>query len=107
MPSPSQRFKKSLTKDNLWIYILTLLKGKELYAYEIRKEVRKRFGFRPGNVTAYFIMKKLRRGRYIEKTRCDNGMGPERTYYTITPKGREEVKKAMDFYREMGKYFKS
>lgn len=100
MRPPFERFKKSVTKDNLWIYILTLLKGREMYPYEIRKKIEERFGFKPGNVTAYIVFHKLRSGGYIEASKTKKLRGPERTYYKITEKGREELKKAIKFYEE-------
>jgi DNA-binding PadR family transcriptional regulator len=106
MPTPFERFNRSLTQDNLWIYILMLLKKKDLYPYEIREEVKKKFHFLPGNVTAYIVLKKLGAGGYVKKTGSGSGGGPERTYFTITPKGAEELKKAKDFYRDMGKHLK-
>jgi PadR family transcriptional regulator, regulatory protein PadR len=93
MRAPSERFEASLTKDNLWIYILTLLRKKELYAYEINEKIRKEFGFSPGNVTAYIVIQRLKSGGYIKSSRKGKEGGPVRHYYTITRKGDEELKK--------------
>jgi DNA-binding PadR family transcriptional regulator len=104
MASPSQRFEKSITKDNLWIYILTLLKKKELYPYEVRKAIKEQFGFFPGNVTAYIVLKKLKTGGYVKVIKKDQAKGPERTFYAITDKGLSELKKAKGIYRRMSSY---
>ncbi|MCK4335893.1 MAG: PadR family transcriptional regulator [Candidatus Aenigmarchaeota archaeon] len=101
--SPFERFKKSLTKDNLWIYILTLLKDGELYPYEIRNKIEKEFNFKPGNVTAYIVLKKLKIGGYVDISKTKKEQGPERTYYKITEKGKEELRKAIKFYSERTK----
>ncbi len=100
MVTPSERFEKSITKDNLWIYILTLLKRGEMYPYEIRKSINEEFGFLPGNVTAYIVLKKLKAGGYVRVKKKDQGKGPERTYYCITGKGKDEITKASRFYRD-------
>ena len=102
MPSPSERFEKSMTRDNLWLYILTLLKKGELYPYEFRKAVKERFGFSPGNVTAYIVLKKLRSGGYVKVVRKNRGKGPERTFYKITEKGIAELGKAKAIYKKLG-----
>ncbi len=99
MRSPFERFQKSITKDNLWIYVLTLLKKGEMYPYEIRREVKERFGFMPGNVTAYIVLKKLEAGGYVKKSKTERVGGPVRGYYRITEKGGKELKKALDFYK--------
>lgn len=106
MATPYERFEDSLTKDNLWIYILMLLRKKDFYPYEIREEVKKTFGFSPGNMTAYIVLKKLRAGGYVSKARSSSGKGPERTYFKITAKGSKELGKAVKLYKEMGKQLK-
>ncbi|MDI6806495.1 MAG: PadR family transcriptional regulator [Candidatus Aenigmarchaeota archaeon] len=107
MRAPFERFKKSVTKDNLWIYILTLLKEKEMYPYEIKRKIEERFGFKPGNVTAYVVFNKLKFGGYIEVSKIKKLQGPERTYYKITKKGKEELKQAIKFYEEWIKVLKT
>ena len=107
MTSPSERLDKSLTKDNLWIYILTLLKEREMYPYEIRKTIKDRFGFSPGNVTAYIVLKKLKGGGYVRVSRRGRERGPERTYYVITGKGIDELKKSVFSYENLGLLLKN
>jgi PadR family transcriptional regulator, regulatory protein PadR len=94
MTTPSERLEKSMTTDNLWMYILTLLRERGMYPYEIRSTIKERFGFSPGNVTAYIVLKKLKSGGYVEINKKDQGKGPERTYYSITRKGIEELRNA-------------
>lgn len=101
--TPLERLRKSITKDNLWIYILNLLKEKELYPYEIREKIKNQFKFSPGNMTAYVVLKKLESGSYVAVTRTEKLHGPERKYFKITQKGKEELKKAKQLYKEVGK----
>ncbi len=105
MASPSERFRKSITNDNLWIYILTLLKNKSLYAYEINDKIKKEFDFSPGNVTAYIVIKRLEIDGYIKKAGTKKSGGPERRYYVMTKKGKNELEKAKKFYNNMKKFF--
>ena len=91
---PSDRFKKSLTNDNLWIYILSLLKKRDMYPYEINASIKKEFGFTPGNITAYIVLKKLKIDGYVTISRREKNGGPSRTYYSITRKGKNEITRA-------------
>ncbi len=105
MVTPSERFEDALTKDNLWIYILTLLEKETLYPYEIREKIKKQFGFYPGNVTAYIVIKKLESEGYIRLVRVLKESGPNRKYYKITHKGKKELEKAKEIYKRMKKFF--
>jgi len=101
---PSQRFETSLTRDNLWIYILTLLRKNELYAYEINGKIKQQFGFSPGNVTAYIVLQRLKADGYVRASSRRQEGGPVRHYYATTPKGQAELKKAKAIHGKYGKF---
>jgi len=103
-----QRLVNNLTREILWIYILSLLRERPLYGYEIRKEIQRRFGFKPGQVTSYRVLYSLKRDGYIVmKTQENSDRGPARKYYEITGKGEELIGKAAEFLRELqGKLFR-
>ena len=103
--TPSQRFEASITKDNLWIYILTLLRKKELYAYELNGKIEKEFKFSPGNVTAYIVLQRLKGEGYVKAAYRKKEGGPSRHYYNITEKGAIELKKSKSIYGKYGKFF--
>lgn len=92
MRTPQQKLRDSITKDNLWLYILSLLKKREMYPYEIGREIEKNFKFKPGNMTAYFVLYKLESGNYVKTSKKLIKRGPERKYYKITEKGLRELK---------------
>ncbi len=104
MASPSERFRKSITNDNLWIYVLTLLKKNRMYAYELNEKIEKEFNFAPGNVTAYIILKRLQIDGYVKASGTEKSGGPQRKYYTITEKGKKELEKAKKIYSSMKKF---
>lgn len=93
---PIQRLKELNTKDCLWIYILSILKRKPMHAYAIRKEVEKRFAFRPGNVTSYKVLYLLKKSGYVSKRTSGRTV-----VYSITGSGRKELKEAAKFYRKL------
>ena len=83
---PLLRLKRSLTIDNLWLYILALLSRREMHAYAVLAAMEKRYGWKPGLVTPYVVLYKLEEEGYI------TGRDKERRrYYRITGKGREAL----------------
>jgi DNA-binding PadR family transcriptional regulator len=48
-----------ITKEGLWLYVLRLLTKRPIYAYEISKEIKARFGF--SKVTVYVVLYKMER----------------------------------------------
>lgn len=92
---PLKRLMELNTKDNLWVYVLRILADEPMHAYAFRDEVKKRYGFLPGTVTAYKVLYLLRKGGYVDK----QTQGRQKIY-SITPKGRKALKEASDFYKE-------
>jgi DNA-binding PadR family transcriptional regulator len=96
---PFERLEKSNTIENLWIYILSLLKKGSIYGWEIPKMIEKNFGFKPGKITPYRVLYRLERTGFV-KSKIEN----RRRVYQITEKGKEELKKAKNFYKEILKW---
>lgn len=93
-----KRLREKLTKENLWIYVLALLSEKDMYGYEIRGAVDKRFNFLPGNVTAYRVLYALKKDELVDVIEKDDKDG-KRKYYKITPRGNDALfrgKEAID-----------
>jgi DNA-binding PadR family transcriptional regulator len=91
---PLERLIELNTKDCLWIYVLRILEDGPTHAYAIRKEIEKRFGFRPGTVTAYKVLYLLSRKGLVKKA----SKGRQKVY-EITPRGRKALDSASGFYR--------
>ncbi|MCS7135669.1 MAG: PadR family transcriptional regulator [Nitrososphaerota archaeon] len=93
-----ERLVRKLTKENLWLYILSLLKEGPLYGYEVERMIEKRFGFKPGKVTCYVVIYMLQKEGLITVSQTvPSETGPPRTYYRITKKGEELLEKAKEF----------
>jgi PadR family transcriptional regulator, regulatory protein PadR len=82
---PIERLKKKLGVDILYIWILTLLKDEKKYAYEIRNELKEKYGFAPATVTSYAVLYKLEKEGFVEV--LEQSLKPNRKYYQITDKG--------------------
>jgi DNA-binding PadR family transcriptional regulator len=77
------------TKENLWIYISTLLEEREYFAYELQKAVQDRFGVIMASVTAYVLLYKMEREGLVERsTERREGRRPPRKYYALTARGK-------------------
>lgn len=97
---PFERLKKINTKDNLWIYILLLLKEKDLYGWEIPKLVKERFNFVPGKITPYRVLYRLEKDGFVKSE-----LKERRRIYKITERGKEELEKAKNFLKDLLKWF--
>lgn len=92
--TPFEHLKKSNTVDNLWIYILFLAKEGPIYAYKAKRDIEKNFGFKTGTVSIYRVLYRLEINGFVRSGRVSR-----RRIYKITKKGKEELKKAKDFYK--------
>jgi len=83
-----RRLLSKLTKENLWLYILTELKNSPMYAYEIAKALKGKYGIPVATVTTYVVLYKMEReGLIIKKGDNSSIRKPGRKYYAITEKG--------------------
>jgi DNA-binding PadR family transcriptional regulator len=83
---PLVRLKRSLTTENLWLYILSTLRQKRTYAYALNSQIEKRFGWRPGLITSYLVFYKLEAEGLITSKYDER-----RKYYEITAKGKKAL----------------
>jgi DNA-binding PadR family transcriptional regulator len=82
----------SLTKGNLWLYVLAELEGRDASPGEIRKSVEHKHGFAPATITFYSVIYRLRREGLVKRSSDEF-----RSDYSITPKGRAELAKALEY----------
>jgi len=93
---PLRRLKELNTTDCLWIYILRILRDDPSHAYTIRQEIKSRYGFLPGIMTAYKVLYLLHRKGYVSRK-----VRGRRRVYSLTPRGKRELEKAREFYKQM------
>lgn len=96
-----ERLREKLTKENLWLYILTLLKDGPLYAYEIRSKILNSFGFEPAMITIYVVLYKMERERLVASTsEKREGSNVLRRYYRPTETGLKALEEGRSFLRK-------
>lgn len=93
---PIKRLKRLLTSENLWLYILSLLSRKRLYAYEIDSKIEEWFFFRPNKIMIYVVLYRLEGEKLIESE-----FEERRKYYKITRKGSETLAQARGYFRSL------
>lgn len=97
-----ERLVRKTTKENLWLYILSILKDGAMYGYQLRDEILRRFGFQVGEVTGYVVMYGLRKEGLVKVLREERRkQGLARKYYSITPEGRALLSKGISYLREL------
>lgn len=96
-PSPLRRLKHTLTKENLWLYIFSVLKRKgKVYAYGLGDELEKEFGWRHGLITSYVVLYKLESEGLITSEYEER-----RKYYKLTAKGRKALSEAKRYMKKL------
>lgn len=84
-------FNRELVKGSTSLLLLQLLNERDMYGYELVKELEKRSsnGFSIKEGTLYPALHKLEKQEYIEYYWQEQEKGPARKYYLITDAGRE------------------
>jgi len=99
-----ERLKEKLTKEVLWIYILSLLKERPMYAYELKNKIREKFNFEPATVSSYVVLYKLEKGGYVSSEWQESETGkPSRKYYELTEEGKKLLEEGIKFIEDMTK----
>ncbi|MDV3103099.1 PadR family transcriptional regulator [Thermococcus waiotapuensis] len=98
MTSPMERLKVKITKEVLWLYVLSLLKERPMYAYELKQRIKESFGFEPATVSSYVVLYKLEKEGYVTSEWQESDVGkPLRKYYRLTPKGEKLLEEGIAF----------
>lgn len=92
-----ERLKRKLTIENLWMYVIKVLKDKgELRAYDIKKELASNFRIRPATITVYVVIYKMCEEGLIESVKSVND-----TRYRVTEKGIQVFNDGLRFLSEV------
>lgn len=92
------RLESKLGIELLWVFILSILKKEPCHAYVLRSKIEEKFGFLPGNVSAYVVLYKLEARGFVSTKKDGN-----KIVYSITSDGQkllEMAKQALDEKRK-------
>lgn len=97
-----ERLVEKLTKENLWLYILTMLKNRPMYGYEVAARLKSDFKIPIATITAYVVLYKMEREGLVERVEhLETGgrVNIRKVYYRETDKGRETLEKGIEYLR--------
>lgn len=90
--------KKELTKGSSSLLVLSVLESKDMYGYQIIKEIELKseqvFSFKEG--TLYPILHTFERDGLVKSYWEESEQGRKRKYYHITKKGIKELAKSRE-----------
>lgn len=93
-----EHLRESLTRGNLWVYILSVLESGPASPSEIKKKVTARYGFSPAGITFYSVLYRLRREGLVQRKSDEF-----RSAYAVTASGRSELVRALDLLERIRK----
>ena len=102
-------FNRELVKGSTSLILLQLLNERDMYGYELVKELEQRSdqGLSVKEGTLYPALHKLEKQEYIECYWVEQEKGPARKYYKITAAGKEilheKTREWQDFVKVMNK----
>jgi len=97
--APIKRLRHLLTNENLWLYILSLIRtDKRIHAYALDQRIEKEFNFRPNKIMIYVVLYKLENEGLILAEQEER-----RKYYTITEKGIETLDLAKNHFKMLAR----
>ncbi len=93
---------KNLIGGSAMLLILTLLEQKDMYGYQIIKELDERsdstFQFKEGSL--YPVLHKMDNNGYVKSYLAKGETGRSRKYYRITRSGRRQLKEQKEQWEE-------
>jgi PadR family transcriptional regulator, regulatory protein PadR len=90
-----------LKKGVLDICVLSILKKKDHYGYELVYKISKDIAITEG--TLYPILRRLKNEGYLQTYLKESSEGPSRKYYSLTKKGEQKAKKLKDEWKKFAK----
>ena len=93
-------WKSQVKKGTLSLILLTILKDREIYGYELIDEVRKHAEIEIAEGTLYPLMNRLKQEQLVISKWVEQESGIPRKYYSLTDSGNQTL-------LEMQKYWKS
>jgi PadR family transcriptional regulator PadR len=90
-----------LRKGTLELCVLSALRDRRLYGYDIIKRLRGLDGLMIGEGTVYPILSRFHREGLVTTALVESNEGPARKYYELTSRGREELARMVAYWRSV------
>ena len=105
MPDTGHSFISYFKRATSPLVVLRFLSEKPMYGYEISAELKARSGGKYTISILYPVLYRLEEQGYIEISATEVAEGRARSYYSITPAGREYLEKTKAEYAEISAVF--
>ncbi|MFZ3054494.1 MAG: hypothetical protein WA091_00725 [Minisyncoccales bacterium] len=89
---PIKRFISSVTEGNLWTYVLSLGKEKEVQEGEVSRLIFEKFGFLPNDLMVKSVLFRLKNDGYVSREKLAS-----KKAFKITEKGLKELEAMKSF----------
>jgi PadR family transcriptional regulator PadR len=101
------RLVSKLTKENLWMFILSMLNERPMYGYEVATEIRKRYSVKVATITVYVVLYRMNNEGLVKRlVDKDSRLGLRKVFYQATEKGLNTYKEGLKFIEQTYKLFK-
>ena len=90
-----------LKKGVMEIVVLSMLRRKDFYGYELVTEISKYIEMSEG--TIYPLLNRFKKDRFVDTYLAESHNGPPRKYYRITDSGRTEFQESVKEWQEFNK----
>jgi PadR family transcriptional regulator PadR len=90
-----------LRKGFLDFAILTALRGRRLYGYDLVRTLGAIDSLVVSEGTIYPILNRLKREAYVETSIEESTEGPARKYYELTVKGRQQLERMSEHWNRL------
>jgi len=93
-----EHLRDTLTKGNLWLYVLAALEDQPATPVELKNRVKRDHGFSPATITFYSVLYKLQREGLVRRS-----TETYRSTYEMTQRGEEELQKGRELLSSVEK----
>ncbi len=98
-------FKSYFKRMTSPLLVLSILRERPMYCYELSTEIKKRSSGRLAVSVLYPVLYRMEEQGYIEIAKTEVIDGRARSYYQVTADGEEYLKKTLAEYRELSEIF--
>jgi len=101
------RLVSKLTKENLWMFILSMLNERPMYGYEVATQLRGRYGVKVATITVYVVLYRMSNEGLVKRlVDKDSRLGLRKVFYQATEKGLDTYREGLKFIEQTYKLLK-
>ena len=97
------RWQSQVKKGTLTFIVLNILRGKELYGYELIEQIRSYTAFDVAEGTLYPPLNRLKNEGLVDAKWVEQETGIPRKYYSLNDKGLDSLTRMTRFWEELEK----